>query len=418
MQACTGEPEREAADRLLLRPVSFQDLPGWDDDDHEAALGALRRSCATLAERDDGEPLDTAPLGGRVGDWRAVCAAAAGVEGAARARAFFEDRFIPYEARDDAGAEGLFTGYFEPELRGAAQAGGRYGVPLYRQPSDLVVVDLGRFRSGLAGERIAGRVAGGVLVPYATRAEIDEGALAEQGLELAWVEDPIDAFFLHIQGSGRIAFEDGTRRRVSYAAANGHDYFAIGRALVALGALSRDEVSMPAIRAWLQANPERAPAIMRENPSYVFFRWLEDGQGASGPRGAQGVALTAGRSLAVDRRFLPLTVPLWLDTAVPGRDAASGDRRLRRLMVAQGHGLRDPRPGARRCLLGHGRCGGRRRRPHEAPGPLLAPAAAQPRRDRVARLGIMLRRARDPCSAGQAAVTNYKTNPISHNILL
>ena len=317
MQACTGEPERAAPDRLILRPVSFQGLPGWEADDHAAALGALHRSCAALAGRADEEPLDTAPLGGRVGDWRAICAAAAGVEGAAPARAFFESRFTPYEARNRAAAEGLFTGYFEPELRGAARAGGRYGVPLYRQPRDLVVVELGQFRSALAGERIAGRVSDGVLVPYATRAEIDEGALAEQGLELTWVEDSVDAFFLHIQGSGRIAFEDGTTRRVAYAATNGHGYFAIGRTLVALGALDREEVSMPAIRAWLEANPERAPGVLRENPSYVFFRWLEDGK-AQGPVGAQGVALTAGRSLAVDRRFLPLTMPVWLDTGVPG----------------------------------------------------------------------------------------------------
>ena len=344
MQGCAPQPERAEPDRLVLRPVSFQDLPGWEADDQKAALQALRRSCAALDERADDDPLDIAPLGGHVGDWRAVCADTAGLEDAAQARAFFESRFTPYEARNNAEAEGLFTGYFEPELRGAMRADGRYRVPLYRRPQDLVSVDLSLFRPELAGERIAGRVAGGALEPYATRAEIDGGTLAAQGLELAWVDDPIDAFFLHIQGSGRIAFEDGTTRRVAYAATNGHNYFAIGRRLVALGAFSPEEVTMPAIRDWLAANPERASEVMHENASYVFFRWLEEGQGADGPVGAQGVPLTAGRSLAVDRRFVPLTVPIWLESAAPDPDPAKADRPLRRLMVAQdtGGAIRGP----------------------------------------------------------------------------
>ena len=344
MQGCAPQPERAEPDRLVLRPASFQDLPGWEADDQSAALHALLRSCAALQERADDEPLDIAPLGGRVGDWRGVCAEAAGLEGADQARGFFESRFTPYEARNNAQVQGLFTGYFEPELRGALRADGRYRVPLYRRPQDLVSVDLGLFRPEFAGERIAGRVAGGVLEPYATRTEIDTGALAEQGLELAWVDDPIDAFFLHIQGSGRIAFEDGTARRVAYAATNGHNYFAIGRRLVALGAFSPEEVSMPTIRGWLEANPDKASEIMRENASYVFFRWLGDGQAAEGPVGAQGVTLTAGRSLAVDRRFVPLSLPIWLDSAAPDPDPAKEDRPFRRLMVAQdaGSAIRGP----------------------------------------------------------------------------
>ncbi len=344
MQACAPGPEKAEPDRLVLRAVSFDDLPGWEADDQGAALQALRRSCAALAERADDEPLDIAPLGGRVGDWREVCAASAGLEGADQAREFFEAHFAPYEARNGAEAEGLFTGYFEPELRGATEAGGRYGVPLYARPDDLVTVDLGLFRSALAGERLAGRVADGTLEPYATRAEIDGGALVAQGLELVWVDDPIDAFFLHIQGSGRIVFEDGTTRRVAYAATNGHNYFAIGRRLVDLGALSREDVSMQTIRDWLAANPERASEVMHENASYVFFRWLEEEQATEGPVGTQGVALTAGRSLAVDRRFVPMSVPIWLESAAPHPDPAKEDRLLRRLMVAQdtGGAIRGP----------------------------------------------------------------------------
>ena len=344
MQGCAPQPEPEEPDRLVLRPASFGDLPGWEADDQSAALQALKRSCAVLEERADDAPLDIVPLGGHVGDWRAVCVGAAAVEEGDSARAFFESHFTPYEARNNAQAQGLFTGYFEPELRGALREDARYRVPLYSRPQDLVSVDLGQFRPELAGERIAGRVADGMLEPYATRTDIDTGALAEQGLELAWVDDPIDAFFLHIQGSGRIAFENRTVRRVAYAGTNGHNYVSIGRRLVDLGAFAPEEVTMPAIRDWLDANPDRAPEVMRENASYVFFRWLGEAQAAEGPVGAQGAVLTAGRSLAVDRRFVPLTVPIWLDGTAPDPDPTKEDRPLRRLMVAQdtGSAIRGP----------------------------------------------------------------------------
>ena len=350
----------------MLRPASFQDLPGWEADDQSAALHALLRSCAALQERADDEPLDIAPLGGRVGDWRAICADAAGIEGAAQARDFFESRFTPYEARNNAQVQGLFTGYFEPELRGALRADGRYSVPLYRRPQDLVSVDLGLFRPEFAGERLAGRVAGGVLEPYATRTEIDTGALAEQGLELAWVDDPIDAFFLHIQGSGRIAFEDGTARRVAYAATNGHNYVAIGRRLVALGAFSPEEVSMPTIRAWLEANSDKAPEIMRENASYVFFRWLGDGQAAGGP-GRRPGGDADHRAFA--RRGPPLRAALAADLARqrgPRPRACQGGSPPQAPHGGAGHRQRNPRPGPRRRLLGHGRRSRSGRRAHEA----------------------------------------------------
>lgn len=221
-------PEPEPPDRLVLRPIPFPDLPGREADDHGAALGALRRSCAALEAHADEDALNVAPLGGRVGDWRAVCAAAAGAEEAGESRAFFEAHFRAYEARNNAEAQGLFTGYYEPELRGAEQADARYTVPPCGRLDDLVSVDLGLFRPELAGERIAGRVSGGLTL-YASRAEIDAGTLTGRGLELAWVDDPVDAFFLHIQGSGRIAFEDGSARRIAHAASNGHAYHAIGR---------------------------------------------------------------------------------------------------------------------------------------------------------------------------------------------
>ena len=199
----------------------------------------------------------------------------------------------------------MFTGYFEPELQGSLTPGSEYDIALYRRPDDLVTVSLGRFRDAYTGERISGRVVGGALLPYPTRAEIDAGALAGQSLELVWVDNAVDAFFLHIQGSGVVRLKDGGARRIAYAASNGRPYLAIGRSLVERGALSLEEVTMQSIRAWLEDNPAQAPAVMQENNSFVFFRWLDGKAADLGPEGAEGVPLLAGRSLAVDRKFIP-----------------------------------------------------------------------------------------------------------------
>jgi hypothetical protein len=190
-------------------------------------------------------------------------------------------------------------------------------VPLYRRPNDLVAVDLGEFRESLRGQRIAGRLTGDKLVPYADRSAIENGALAGRGLELLWVDDPVDAFFLQIQGSGQVELEGGGRVRVGYDGQNGHPYFAIGRELVERGAMTIEQVSMQSIAAWLRAHPEEAPAVTARNASFVFFRELS----GDGPIGSQGVALTPERSLAVDTTFLPLGAPVWLDATHPPEDA-------------------------------------------------------------------------------------------------
>ena len=338
LAACAGDtPEAPPGDAVEWTPVAFSALPGWAEDRHDEAAAALAKSCAALARQPDSRSLGAGGLAGTAGDWRSLCGALpppGSGAGRAAARAFFERWFTPYAAA----ADGLFTGYYEPTLAASRQRSEHYATPLYARPPDLVSVALGDFRPELAGERIAGRAIDGRLRPYPSRREIAAGGLDGKGLEIAWVADPVDAFFLHIQGSGRLALDDGGALRVGYDGQNGHPYTAIGRVLVDEGALAREDVSMQSIRAWLAANPGEAERVMNANSSYVFFRMLADG-----PVGAQGVVLTPGRSLAVDRRFVPLSVPVWLDTQAPLPDG-SGAAPLRRLAIAQdtGGAIRGP----------------------------------------------------------------------------
>ncbi len=261
-----------------------------------------------------------------------------GSASAEAAREFFETWFQPYRVSDRGQSVGLFTGYYEPVLHGSRHPGGRYRVPLHAAPSDLLRIDLSRFNPELAGYAIWGRVEHGEFAPYYTRAEIDDGALAGQNLELLWVDDPIAKFFLQIQGSGQVRLDDGSVVRVGYAAQNGRPYRAIGRDLIEIGALHRGQVTLQTIRIWLSAHPADAATIMERNPSYIFFEEHPELAAADGPLGTEGVPLTAGRSLAVDRRFLPLGAPLWLDTSAPRPDSPEAEVPLQRLMVAQDTG--------------------------------------------------------------------------------
>ncbi len=323
-------------ERIDLAPVDFDALPGWQDDRQSLALEAFRRSCARIGRRPENGLVGANGIGGVVADWRGACRAGADVSSAddEAARAFFERHFASFRVLDKGSADGLFTGYYEPLLSGARQRGGRYIVPIYGRPIDLVSVDLGDFRLDFEGRRIAGRIEGDALRPYPSRAEIERGALDDRAAVIAWVDDPVDAFFLHVQGSGRIGLENGDEIRVGYAAANGHEYRSIGGILIARGAMDREAVSLPSIRAWLAAHPDESRALMEENESFIFFRELE----GEGVIGAQGVALTPGRSIAVDRRFIPLGAPVWLDIMAPSAEPGAEDRPVRRLAIAQDTG--------------------------------------------------------------------------------
>lgn len=323
--ACTPRPP--PPDRLSLAPAGFSDLEEWRQDKPQAALAAFARSCAVLLKAPAAASLGVA---GTAAAWQAPCAALPSAPDAAAAQGFFETWFRPWRASNNGVAEGLFTGYYEPELDGARRPGGAFTTPLLSRPPDLVMVELGLFRPAWRGERIAGRVVDGGLKPYESRAAIEQGALDRYHLAFLWVDDPVAAFFLQIQGSGRVRLPDGGLVRVGYDGQNGQPYVAIGKLLVDRGELAADDVSMQAIRAWIKAHPEAGKALMAENPSYVFFREIA----GDGPVGSEGVVLTPGRSLAVDRSFVPLGVPVFLD-AGPG---------LRRLMVAQdtGGAIRGP----------------------------------------------------------------------------
>ncbi len=270
--------------------------------------------------------------GGTIADVLPACSVAlalpAGDNGAARQ--FFESWFRPYLVANNDRSEGLFTGYYEIELRGALEADANYNVPVYRTPRDQIAVDLGDFDPELAGRSLVGRVEGGRLKPYHARRAIQQGALDGRGLELVWLDDPLDAFMLHVQGSGRVRLRDGRTTRIGYAGNNGHAYRSIGRELIRRGALEAHEASWQGIRRWIESNPAEAADLLAVNRRYIFFDEIT----GDGPVGAQGVALTAGRSLAVDTRYVPLGLPMWLDTLQPG----PGKSPLQRLVVAQDTG--------------------------------------------------------------------------------
>lgn len=319
---------------VLAEPVSPAALPGWAADDQAPALQAFLLSCdgpATPAVTAAAH-IDTPPAFGP------ACAAALALPRPASreaARGFFERWFDV--ARPASAQDGFLTGYYEPELPGARQRSSLFTVPLHAAPPDLVVPGEGAWPAGEVASLTAARRGGdGRLAPLPDRAAIMAGALDGLGLELAFVESPVDAFFAQVQGSVRVRLEDGTVERLGYAGRNGYPYTAIGRILIARGVISREEMTADRLKDWLRSHPDEAPAIMAANRSYVFFRRLDIANPAEGPRGTEGVPLTAGRSLAVDATFHAFGTPLWImaDDADAGQPAGP----LNRLAVAQDTG--------------------------------------------------------------------------------
>jgi membrane-bound lytic murein transglycosylase A len=335
LAACERKPQAPTppaavSKELRLAPARLADLPGWADDRISEALPALQRSCARILRSPAASSMGPRAVAGVASDWTAPCSALPRQADETALRSWIEAWFTPVQVSAGPEPEGIFTGYYEVELEGARAPSPHFPVPLYRRPPDLLAANLGNFADDLAGRTIFGRVEGDRFVPYSSRAEIEGGALSGQGLELFWVADPIEAFLLHIQGSGRLRLAEGGVTRVGFAAANGHPFYGIGRALTERGLLPKDKASMPEIREWLRAHPVEGREMMQLNRRYIFFREIQ----GEGPIGAEGVALTPGRSLAIDTALLPLGAPVWLDTHWPGDPA----RPLRRLMVAQDTG--------------------------------------------------------------------------------
>lgn len=319
-----------------LAPIAFSGLAGWGADDHSAALAAFRVSCPPIL---DGRAA-LRPAAQASADLVAACRAALDptLDDASpqASRAFFEAQFVPHRVIPPAG-RGFLTGYYEPEVAGARTPSARFATPLRARPAGLVTLAEGETRPGVDPSLRAALpdgVGGFRAVP--DRAAIEEGALDALAPPIVWLEEPGEAFIVHVQGSARIRLQDGTVLRVGYAGRNGRPYTSIGRLLVERGAIARDAMSLERLLGWLRDNPERARALMRENASYIFFAVLDDHDPALGPIGGAGVPLTPHRSLAVDRGLWPYGLPVFLSGPIP--DADGRETPLARLMIAQDTG--------------------------------------------------------------------------------
>jgi membrane-bound lytic murein transglycosylase A len=300
---------------IRLEPISFAEIEGWADDDQSAALPALVKSCRRRPAANSACH-DVLALGENV-DRNA-------------ARRFFETHYIPF--RVDEEQPGLVTGYYEPEVKGSRERTGKFQVPVYGRPDDLVQVTPDLLRAFYNDGLSVMRRSGDQLVPYYTRAEIESGAVSGRGLELLYLDDPVELFFMQVQGSGRVQLTDGSWVRLGYAAKNGHPYTSIGKILIERGEAGPRGLTMQALKGWLRADAARGRALMQENKSYVFFRELPQAEAGDGPVGAQGVPLTPGRSLAVDAAFHKLGTPVFV--AAPELKGEDG-KPFRRLMIAQ-----------------------------------------------------------------------------------
>ena len=300
--ACSGRKEQPR--EFDLQPVAFYKIPGWASDDVTKALPALLKSCQNPKS-----------------DWREFCRGLNPQASSKKLRRYLEKNLDAYLVLANGSAEGTFTGYYEASLKGSFTREGAYQTPIYAMPTDLVRVDLKAFGVKSDKKQLIGRVENGKLVPYFKRIDSEQ----MQAPVLLWVDDPVDSFILHIQGSGRVETPDGVVH-IGYAGNNGHGFVGIGSIMAKEGVLEPGKASMPHIRAWLRENPEQAKALMAQNPRFIFFQILPE---ADGPIGAAGVSLTPQRSIAVDARFVPLNTPVFLDTTDPDGE------KIQQLVVAQ-----------------------------------------------------------------------------------
>ncbi len=324
----------------VLEPVAFSDLDGWNDDDQLSALSAFRRSCQALLRRQENPEMRPMELGlreacGRLSLYREPVSLLA-------ARIFFEQNFRPVRISRLGENAGFLTGYYEPEIEGSLTPKDGFYEPIYRKPGELISraqkpSKINRPVRTSARKTKTGVRSGAQIASFHDRASIDGGALKGRGLEICYVKDPIDSFFIHIQGSARIRLTDGKLMRINYAAQNGHPYYAVGRSLIERGIVPADEMSMDKIRLFIAEHPEEGRELMRMNRSYIFFREASELAPDAEPIGAQGVSLTKNRSIAVDRFLHIYGTPFWIDASLP-IESEKPDTKFRRLMLAQDTG--------------------------------------------------------------------------------
>jgi membrane-bound lytic murein transglycosylase A len=316
-------------------PVAWAEIAGWKEDDHLAAYKAFRTSCKPIAEQRN-PPADPKALGISLRD-PCRAAKAADISDSAKARAFFEEHFLPLRISRLGEGEGFVTGYYEPVIDGSRTQTDVYTVPVYRRPSNLFVRGFKQDAVGLPNKgQVFRKIGRRKLVPYYDRAEIEDGAIAGRGLEICWLKDQTDLLFSQIQGSARVRLEDGSTVRINYDAHNGYPYTAVGRILIDRGIIPKDQMSMQKIREWMDQNPDGAKELRRQNRSYVFFREVQLSD-KDEPVGAQGVPLTPGRSIAVDKALHVYGTPFFIEGELP-IESEQSKTPFRRLMVAQDTG--------------------------------------------------------------------------------
>lgn len=359
-----------------LEPTSWSELAGWTEDDHAAAFGTLVKSCRAVVNRRSAPGNAQSMLEAL----KHVCRRALAernVKGE-QARAFFERNFRPVRIARLGETTGLLTGYYEPVVEGSRRRTAEFTVPMYRRPTDLVAVGRRRGEAFPNKGPVVRQFGRRRAVPYYDRAQIENGALAGRFLEICWLKDPIEAYAIHIQGSARVRLVEGGVLRLNYDAHNGHPYTAIGRILIERNIIPREQMSFERIRQWMEANPEEAVQVRRANKAFVFFRVaaLADDEEAVG---AQGVPLTAGRSIAVDTPLHVLGTPFWIEADLP-LNAARETSPFRRLMVAQDTGSAIVGPARADLYFGAGdeagRIAGRIRHPGRFV--MLVPSALDP----------------------------------------
>ena len=312
---------------------SFSDLPGWSEDDHLAAFAAFRRSAfhaPIKAYRTGSLGVDFNAFADAYAEARAVSA-----PNQSEARSFFERHFAPTLVAPDNGSAGLVTGFYEPEVEASPVRTERFTVPLLSRPADLIDIDDDNRPAGMDPYLAFARRTDDGPVEYFDRGAIERGALAGQNLEIAWLADKVDVFFIHVQGAARLKMTDGSLRRVTYAAKSGQRFTGPGRILSDLGEIPLEKVTMQSIRAWFKAHPERVDEILWQNRSYIFFREAAVDDAALGPIAAAKVPLTPGRSVAVDRLLHTFGTPFYIDAPTL---TAFDKRPFRRLMIAQDTG--------------------------------------------------------------------------------